>query len=182
MSDTGIRSPFELLHTVEQRIREAAAPLPEGEESPGSWKGITFRLNQWHLVARQGMVREILVPPRTTRVPGTHPWVIGVANVHGEALPVVDLADFFWGERLPPDPANRILLVCQGSLECGLLVSEVLGIRHFRQQDEWTDPHPYPAELGDYLLGSLQQDGVVWGEFSMEALMESPGFIDLSLG
>ncbi len=182
MTDSGTNSPFELLGGIEQRIRAHAAPLPEHQPRPGSWKGIAFCLKEWHLVAKQGIVREVLIPSRITRVPGTHPWVIGITNVHGNPLPIVDLADFFWGERLPASQSNRVLLVCQGGVECGVLVSEVMGIRHFLSQDECTEPHPFPAELSDYLVGCNRHQGVLWGEFSMPALVESPGFIDLSMG
>ncbi len=174
--------PFESLIRLEKRIRQHAAPLPEGELAPGSWKGIAFYLKEWPLVARQGIVREVLIPPRITRVPGTHPWVLGVANVRGNPLPVVDLVDFFWGERLLPQQSNRILLISRGDIECGALVTEVAGIRHFSPQDDCAEPHPFPSELADYLVGCKRHEGVLWGEFDMEVLLESPGFIDLSAG
>ncbi len=182
MTDSGMNSPFELLGSIDRKIREHAAPLPERQTRAGSWKGIAFRLKEWHLVAKQGVVREVLIPSCITRVPGTHPWVIGIANVHGNPLPVVDLADFFWGERLLPGQSNRILLVRQGELECGVLVSEVMGIRYFLSQDECTQPHPFPPELSDYLAGYNRNQGILWGEFSMQTLLESPGFIELSAG
>ncbi len=182
MDELGISGPFESLTRMERVIRQHASPLPEGEPGTGNWKGIAFYLKEWPLVARQGIVREVLIPPRITRVPGTHPWVLGIANVHGNPLPIVDLVDFFWGERLLPQQSNRVLLISQGDLECGALVSEVAGIRHFSSQDECTDPHPFPAELADYLVGCKEHGGVLWGEFDMQVLLESPGFIDLSAG
>ncbi len=182
MDELGISGPFELLSRLEQQIRQRAAPLPEGKMGPGEWKGIAFYLKEWPLVARQGIVSEVLIPPRITRVPGTHPWVLGIANVHGTPLPVVDLVDFFWGERLPSRPTNRVLLISRDDLQCGALVSEVAGIRHFSPQDECAEPRPFPPELADYLVGYRRHDGVAWGEFSMQALLESPGIIDLSIG
>ena len=176
-----MNSPFQLLSDIELRMREHAVSLPEEQIPEGSWKGVIFYLKEWGMVARQGMVREVIIPSRITRVPGTHPWVIGVANVHGNALPVVDLADFFWGKRLSISQSSRILPVCDGDLECGVLVSEVKGISHFSQQDVCTKPASYPAELSDYLAGCYQHQGVLWGEFSIRELLESPGFIDLSV-
>ncbi len=178
---TEASSPFELLDSIERRIREHAEPLPEEQLQANNRNGIAFRLKEWRLVATRGLVREVLVPSQITRVPGTHPWVAGVANVHGSALPVVDLVDFFWGERLSASPANRILLVCQGELECGMLVNEVMGVHPLLSQEECSEPRPFPVELSDYLVGWRCYQSEIWGEFSMQALVESPGFIDLSL-
>lgn len=180
MSDVETGSPFRLLCDIERRIREQMVPLPEPEARTDSWKGVTFRLREWHLVAKQGVVQEILVPSRTTRIPGTQPWVVGIANVHGDPVPVVDLVDFFWGERLPSDPTNRILLIREGELVCGILVGEVMGVHYFSEQDLSSEPHPFPVELGDYLAGCYRHGGVLWGEFSMQGLLQSPGIIDLS--
>ncbi len=181
MTESAALTPFELLESIAQRMRERVAPLPEEPSQAKDWKGIAFRLREWHLVAEQGLVREVFVPARITRVPGTHPWLIGVANIHGNALPVVDLADFFWGERLSDSASNRILLVRQDDRECGVLVSEVMGVYPFLPKDVSPVSHSFPAELGDYLSGCRHHEGNVWGEFSMQLLMESPGIIDLSL-
>ncbi len=180
MSDAETASPFRLLRDIEQRIREQMVPLPEPEARAGSWKGVTFRLKEWHLVAKRGVVQEIVAPPRTTRIPGTQPWVVGIANIHGDPVPVVDLVDFFWGKRLPSEPANRILLVRDGEIACGILVSAVMGVHYFSERDLCSGPHPFPVELGDYLAGCYRHGEVLWGEFSMQGLLQSPGIIDLS--
>ncbi|HFC53398.1 MAG TPA: hypothetical protein ENJ43_03090 [Gammaproteobacteria bacterium] len=180
MSGAETISPFRLLYDIERRIREHMVPLPEPEARVGSWKGVTFRLKEWHLVAKQGVVQEIIASSRTTRVPGTQPWVVGIANIHGDPVPVVDLVDFFWGERSPTDPASRILLVRDGEIVCGILVSEVMGVHYFSEQDLCDEPHPFPVELGDYLAGCYRHGEVLWGEFNMQGLLQSPGIIDLS--
>ncbi len=180
MSSVEAGSPFRLLCDIEQRIRERMVPLPEGRTPPDSWKGVAFRLREWHLVAKQGVVQEILVPPRITRIPGTQPWVAGIANIHGDPVPVVDLVDFFWGERLQPDSASRILLVREGEIACGIMVSEVMGVHYFSARDLCSEPQPFPVELEDYLGGCYRHGGKIWGEFSMQGLLQSPGIIDLS--
>ena len=40
-----------------------------------------------------GDVNEILFMPTLAPVPGTKPWLLGVANVRGNLVPVVDLRD-----------------------------------------------------------------------------------------
>ena len=45
------------------------------------------------LVSKMGEVTEILDPPDFTRVPGVQSWVVGIANVRGSLLPLMDLKD-----------------------------------------------------------------------------------------
>ncbi len=180
MADSEINSPFELLVSIERRVREQAAPLPEEQPQAGNWKGVAFRLKKWPLVASQGEVQEVLTPPKITRVPGTHPWVSGIGNIHGKPLPIVDLVNFFWGEPLSAGQSSRVLLVCQEERECGILVSEVEGVLHFSSRDNHAEPYPFPARLNDYLVGCSQYQGVLRGEFSMQRLLESPEIMDLS--
>jgi twitching motility protein PilI len=49
-----------------------------------------------------GEVNEILTLPVLTPVPGTRSWLLGVANVRGNLVPVIDLRDFIEGERSVP--------------------------------------------------------------------------------
>jgi len=74
--------------------------------------------------------REIIPMRRMTRLPGTPPHVLGLINVRGMIVTVIDLA-----RRLEPDaPAaplseGAILLVRRGQGLVGLAVREVLDVR-----------------------------------------------------
>ncbi len=79
------------------------------------------------------LVREVTDRPRVVRVPGTHPFVSGVALRRGVALPVYDLRRFesLWSGRDHPAPLGRSaeadrLIVCDwGEIPLGLLVGGV---------------------------------------------------------
>jgi chemotaxis signal transduction protein len=72
-------------------------------------------------------VREVLRPPPVTRVPFALDGVLGIAQVRGTVLAVVDL-----GERLglaPVGGAGRLVVVWGGGREAvGLLVDRVVGL------------------------------------------------------
>ena len=89
-------------------------------------------------------VLEVLELPRDlTRVPGTKPWPIGIANNRGALLPIFHLAAFIEGTQTTPQPVaaskfdrrrekrnrERVLIVRQDELPCGLIVSEAIGMR-----------------------------------------------------
>ncbi len=58
-------------------------------------------------------INELLAVPPLTNVPGTQPWLMGVANVRGNLVPAIDLGRFLFDERTPSSERTRLLLVRQ---------------------------------------------------------------------
>src|ERR1700761_2321614 len=104
-------SPFEALATFEKRSLAHTAGLPEQIEAPGLWRGIGFRIGTRYMVSSINEVNEILTQPPLTLVPGTRQWLLGVANVRGNLVPVIDLRQYLEGERTLLTDASRVLLV-----------------------------------------------------------------------
>ncbi len=130
--DVSTLSPFEALAAYEQRSLGHAAGAPEQIEAPGLWRGIGFRLGARHFVSSIAEVNEILTLPPLTAVPGARGWLLGIANVRGNLVPVVDLYEFIAGQRSAIGETSRVLVVRQPGGSVGLLVDEVLGQRSFR--------------------------------------------------
>ena len=84
---------------------------------------------------QHGEVNEILTFPLLTLCPARGPWLLGVANIRGNLVPVIDLKGFIEGERSQLTDTTRVLLVRQqGGSTVGLLVDEVLGQRNFTDE------------------------------------------------
>ena len=63
----------------------------------GAASAIESATSGWHPGFDE--VVEILPMPQVTPVPGAQPWLLGVANIRGNLLPIVDLKQFLEGER-----------------------------------------------------------------------------------
>jgi twitching motility protein PilI len=175
--DTLSLSPFEALADYERRSLAHAAGLPEQIEAPGLWRGIGFRIATRYLVSSINEVNEILTLPSLTIVPGTRPWLLGVANVRGNLVPVIDLRQYLEGERATLTDSSRVLLVRQLGGSVGLLIDEVLGQRNFSEEQRaealGEEDDRYSRFIGEkYPLGD-----VLWGLFSMAALVRTPDFV-----
>jgi twitching motility protein PilI len=175
--DSPLLSPFEALADYERRSLAHVAGMPEQIEAPGLWRGIGFRIGQRYLVSGINEVNEILTPPALTIVPGTRGWLLGVANVRGNLVPVIDLKQYLEGERTQVTDASRVLLVRQAGGSVGLLIDEVLGQRSFSEEQRaeaiGEDDERYGRFVGEkYPLGEIH-----WGQFSMATLVRSPDFV-----
>jgi len=171
---------FELLRDIEARSRQKALGLPSQIEVRQTWSGIGFRLGDVRLVAAFGEVNEILPFPQMTRVPSAQPWVLGLANVRGTLMPILDMGNFIEGRTTPIHRRSRILVINRDKLAAGLLVDEVFGLRHFFEEEQ-TDMFPQISkELMGKLTGAYQQNDVYWGIFSIPQLCQDSVFKEVA--
>ncbi len=130
---------FDLLVRLDARCRTRGAGLPDEAPVEDTWAGVLFRVRGQAMLAPLEEIAEVLEPPSDiTVVPGTKPWLLGVANNRGTLLPIFDLAALVLGGAAAAGETDRILVVRQNDLPCGLLVSSVVGIRHFEQRSRMT--------------------------------------------
>ena len=77
---------------------------------------------------------EIVPLPPLAAVPLTQPWYLGLANVRGNLLGVVDLARYFDAAGAPasvPAAGARLVTFAPGlGFPCALLVGRVVGLHH----------------------------------------------------
>ncbi|NIP71706.1 MAG: purine-binding chemotaxis protein CheW [Gammaproteobacteria bacterium] len=174
-------SPVELLREVERRSRRRAAPLPKQEDVRDQWSGIGFRVGDLRVVAALGEVTEILALPVLTRVPGAKSWVLGIANVRGNLLPIMDLDGYLHGRRTGITKRSRVLVINRRGVYAGLLVDEVLALRHFEEDDKAADiPEADPA-VRPYLDRGYISGDESWPVFSVRRLAESPLFLQVAV-
>ncbi len=172
--------PLLLLQEIERRSKVHAFELPQQLDVRTTWDGVGFRLGNTQLVAAVDEVKEILPLPRITAVFGAQRWVKGVANIRGTLLPVMDLQGFMQGSVTLPGRRSRILVVRHKGISAGLLVDEVLGLKHFYEEEFGTDGGDSDPAYARYLRGVYRQDGESWPVFSMAALVDSPEFMQVA--
>ncbi|CAK0757337.1 Protein PilI [Gammaproteobacteria bacterium] len=173
-------SPFALLHEIESRARTHARGLPSRAVGKTTWSGIVFRLGTRELVTPLGEVNEVLAYPTLSRVPGTQSWVKGIANFRGNLLPVMDLRALLEGTPVARDRRNRVLVVNHKGIFAGLLVDEVIGLRHFQQEERSPLPPAIETSMALYFRGGFERNGRYTPVFGLHALAESQEFMQVA--
>ncbi|OGU47487.1 MAG: chemotaxis protein [Ignavibacteria bacterium RIFCSPHIGHO2_02_FULL_56_12] len=105
----------------------ALAKEPEQAVAARSFIEITeFRLASETYGIESSFVREVYPLKDFTPLPGVPPFVLGIVNVHGQILSVVDLKKFF---NLPDKglgELNKVIILHNGRMEFGILADAVL--------------------------------------------------------
>lgn len=178
---TASARPFAALVDYERRSLAHVVGLPEQIDAPGHWRGVGFRLGRRRLAASFEDVIEILPLPAVTPVPGAQPWLLGVANVRGTLLPVVDLKQFLEGERTVLHETQRVLVVRQPGGNVAVLIDELYGQRTFDDAHRADSPEGNEGRYGHFVKQAYRLDDVVWGVFDMPLLVRTPEFRQASL-
>ncbi len=170
------RSPFLVLADYEQRSLNHVAGLPEQLEAPGLWRGVAYRIGSRRLASGFEEVLEILPLPSVTHIPGSLPWMLGVANVRGTLLPVVDLKQFLEGERTVLQEKQRVLVVHQPGGDVAVIIDELYGQRSFVDAQSVDATAIADGRYAYFVERAYRHDGSDWGVFSLDRLSRTPEF------
>jgi len=149
---------------------ELAAQLEEKKENAAivDFKMVTFSLADKDYSIDIMHVKEIAKAGRFTYVPNTLPFVLGVYNLRGEIIPILDLRIFF-NIEVPPRDENKLenMLILQvEDQKFGVVVDKidkVIGV----QKSTIQPPHPL---FGDINIKYI--DGVVESNNRLYVLLD----------
>jgi twitching motility protein PilI len=173
--------PFELLVELERRGRAVTATATSDSAQAGDWVGVALRMaGELYLIARDE-AREVLgLPSPLTRVPGAKSWILGLANLRGQLLPIIDLRAFLGSGMTPPSRNTRVVVANHREIPAGLLVDEVLGFRRFADADFTAEVPPTIVRCERFVAGSFRRAGEQWPVLGLRALLEDPAFMEAS--
>ncbi|WP_293779479.1 chemotaxis protein CheW [uncultured Oxalicibacterium sp.] len=164
------------------RLREFQAQLVErmqtardSDAMQANRLGVIIGGTRWLLDLQSA--GEIVSAEGITSVPLTQPWYLGLINLRGNLLGIVDLARFQGGERTVLDKDSRIVALSPAlGFNCGLLVSRVLGLRHVDEMRV----HQADETLIWASTQYVDHEAHVWHELDLHKLVQQPEFLNIS--
>jgi len=177
MVSRAAKSLFELLADFERRSVAHDASGSSQRDRGNTWDGVVFRLGSNRLTVGITEVDEILTLPQATPVPGSRDWLLGMANVRGNLVTIVDLGWFLYGSRTPITARTRLILTRLQGRYLGLIADEVFGQRHFNI-DDMVGEKPEDEALNGLVDQALVHGDERWSRFRVNRLMTDPVFLD----
>lgn len=107
---------------------------------------LLFSLNSRQIFAINVFkVREVIKVPPTTKMPGSHPNIMGVASLRGVAVPIIDLRRAIGFPETKQDNQEHNLIITEYNRTVqGFLVGQVRNIIN----TAWTEIQPPPKSVG----------------------------------
>jgi len=117
---------------LQERARMLAQETASSEADGEYLEIIEFSLAYEKYGIETTFVREVHPLRDLTILPGTPPFVLGIINVRGRILSVLDLKRFFDLPKKGLSELNKVVVVHFGLMEFGIVADEIVGVRRIR--------------------------------------------------
>lgn len=121
-------SPERQREVLAERARRLAVAAERSAPAVATLELLPFRLGREHYAIETRYAREVVRLTGFTAVPSTEDFLLGVANLRGEIVPVFDLMRFFGFASQGLSDRSRVIVVGGAEVEFGIISDSVQAI------------------------------------------------------
>lgn len=123
---------------------------------------------------------EIVSVGTVTEVPLTQPWFLGLTNIRGSLISVIDFAQFQGHAPTLIDKDSRIVAFAPSlSFNSSFLVSRVLGLHNIAEMELQANVQDESAPWVSKRY--LDRESQVWTELDLSSIIQNPQFLQVGL-
>lgn len=166
------------LREFQARLLESMQAAQTGVQSRTNRLGLMVGGSRWLMNLQEA--GEIVPVGPVSGVPLTREWFLGLSNVRGSLVSVVDLSHFLGGAPTAFDKDCRVVVFASAmSLATGLLVSRVMGLRNISDMT----PQPVGADEAARWCSAryVDRDEQVWNELNVASMVQDQEFLNVGL-
>lgn len=171
---------LEILNDIASDTMRNAAGLPLRESVVTGWQGLGFQIGGVRLVAHVAEIAELMLVPKLTHLPGVKKWVLGMANVRGRLIPIIDMHRFLQVPNTGSRLLRRVLIVESGEMTVGLVVEQSLGMQHFLLENFEKGVPGGLHKMHGHMEGAYRHGGRIFYIAKLKELIEDRRFMDVS--
>ncbi|MHB8255541.1 MAG: chemotaxis protein CheW [Acidiferrobacter sp.] len=144
-----------------ERARLIAQELPSETAPAESLEVVEFSLAHERYAIASASIREIYPLTDITPLPCTPAFVLGVINVRGRILSVIDIKRLFDLPEKGLTDLNKVVIVQAHGLEMGILADTILGVHLLRRKEIQPSIATLTGIREDYLVGVTRERVVI---------------------
>jgi purine-binding chemotaxis protein CheW len=154
--------PEEQQTILRARARLLAAGGKREVTSPHAFvEVVEFVLGPEHYGIESSRIREIYPLHEFTALPCTPAFVLGLANVRGQILSIINIKKLFDLPEKGLTDLNKVIIVRDHHMELGILADAILGVRSIALEDLRPSLPTLTGIRGEYLKGITKDSLVV---------------------
>ncbi|HEY3699514.1 MAG TPA: chemotaxis protein CheW [Spongiibacteraceae bacterium] len=127
--------PERVQEILRERARALALPTHVESAPQQQLELLEFSLAREHYGIASACVREVYPLTDFTSVPCTPPFVLGIVNVRGEIVSVIDIRKFFGLPTSGITDLNKVIIIHNDAMLFGIVVDSILDVRHIAVAD-----------------------------------------------
>jgi len=153
----------------------AMAKEPEKQRDASSiLEVIEFTLASEKYGVPSKYVREVFPLKEFTPLPGVPSYILGIVNIRGQILPLVDLKKFFDFPLKGIGELNKVIVIQDDRMEFGILADEVIGTKAVYREDILPVPNTVSGIGEKYLEGVTKERLII---LDLEALLSDKNIL-----
>lgn len=168
------RQSFDCLKEMAAHIEQRAAPVPLAHEYIEYWHGAAFEVLGIRCVASMKEARKVVDLTPTIPIPGTKPWVRGLANIGGRVLAIADLASYV-SKGKKSSNGKQALVISGRGIAAGMVIDASFGGVRFPVND-LRDDRDVADELRPFVSGIFSSENGDYAVFNIERLLNDADF------
>jgi purine-binding chemotaxis protein CheW len=153
-------SPQEIRTILKARARALAREPAQVASLQKVLNIIKFHLGTETYGIESAFVREVYPLKDYTPLPGVPPFVLGILNVRGQILSIIDLKKCFGMPEKGLGQLNKLIILHSEQMEFGILADEILGTASIVLNSIQAAP-PTVSGMGAEYLHGITAEGVI---------------------
>lgn len=118
---------------------------------------LCFRLGAEEFAIPLLVVREVLGVPEITPVPQAQPHFLGIMNLRGQVISVMDLR-LKLGVKAAGGDETAVIILDLGAHRVGMVVDRVDSVQQIQPNEETEKPALENSKAGDYVVGVFRRE------------------------
>lgn len=159
-----LEAGIELSAGESKRILNERAKLfaqePKDETNKNFIETVEFLLAYETYGIESSFIREVFPLKELTPLPATPDYILGVTNVRGKILSVIDIKKFFDLPEKGLTDLNKLIILQSDGMEFGILADVIVGVRSVGADELQTSLPTLTGIRSDYLKG-ITKDRVI---------------------
>ncbi|GHV06228.1 chemotaxis protein CheW [Campylobacterota bacterium] len=158
----------QVLKNQAKQKREASEPSKHDE---GVVQLVCFMVDDEEFAVPILSIQEIIKPIEATRVPSTPNYVLGVFNLRGNVLPLIDLRSKFSGQKSVYTEETRFIVIQNKNQVSGFVIDKLTEATRLKESD--IDPAPEGMESEEnHIYGVGKREESIITILRIEALLK----------
>jgi len=141
---------------------------------------VTFRLENESYGINVMQVQEVLRYTEIAPVPGAPPYVLGIINLRGNVVTVIDTRSRFALPNAETTDQTRIVIIEAENQVVGILVDAVAEVVYLRQSEIETTPNVGNDESAKFIQGVCHKNDELLILVDLEKLMSDEEWMEIS--
>lgn len=153
LAEIGAPTPGEVQRILKERAEALAGENDAVETVAEQIEVVEFALAREQYAVESRFVRDVFSLEQLTPLPCTPPFVLGIVNLRGQFLSVIDIKKFFDLPEKGLSDLSKVIVLESGDMHFGVLADAIVGVNQIAVDEIQPSLPTLTGIRAEYLLG-----------------------------